>query len=175
MIGEGLFRLKAAAIWMLVSYIKGLWDLYKQAFELLSVAINISCPPIGLRTGFNATKPCQYNSSYPIDNMFKLDNLQFDIVPIRIRDTKIMQVLSISSNFIFIDKFKFHIVDMILGGNSQISSSCNGFWHTSNENVVIHSSHSYVTAISIEIISKQSYSFKSENYRIVIDYVIVDR
>ena len=54
-------------------------------------------------------------------------------------------------------------VDLILGGNSQLSNSCNGKWHTNNDNVVVHSSHhsSFISIISINIIDKHTYKLKS--------------
>ena len=77
-------------------------------------------------------------------------------------------VVLLSANDLHVDSYVSQrvdeFVDVILGGNSQINNSCSGAWHTTNKNIVIHSSHfgSYLTAISIEITSKNSYNLKSE-------------
>ena len=77
-------------------------------------------------------------------------------------------VVLLSADDLYVDSYVSQrvdqFVDMILGGNSQVNNSCSGTYHTTNRNIVIHSTHSssYLTVISIEIVSKNSYNFKSE-------------
>ena len=77
-------------------------------------------------------------------------------------------IILISGAALFIDEFIAHkvntYVDIILGGNSQTMSSCNGKWHSSNDNVIIHSGHesSFLTMISIDVFDKNNYLFQSK-------------
>ena len=56
-----------------------------------------------------------------------------------------------------------NFVDMILGGKAEERKSCNGLWHSTSQNAVIHSKHmdSSLVVVSLEILSKNSYAFKS--------------
>lgn len=77
-------------------------------------------------------------------------------------------IILLSADNIYFDAYvaqktsKF--VDIVLGGNSQISDSCSNLWHANDETTVIHSKHtgSYLTVVSIEILSRSSYAFKSD-------------
>jgi len=59
-------------------------------------------------------------------------------------------------------------VDITLGGNAQMSTSCTGHWHTSNDNLVVRSQHdnSYLTLVSIEVLSSTNYAMKSDTIKL---------
>lgn len=77
-------------------------------------------------------------------------------------------IVLLSSADITIDKYVSQkvssFVDIIVGGNSKDQVSCHDKWHTSNDNVVIHSQTdgSYLTMISVDQIDQDKYSFKSK-------------
>jgi hypothetical protein len=59
-------------------------------------------------------------------------------------------------------------VDITLGGNAQMSTSCTGQWHTSNDNLVVRSQHdnSYLTLVSVEVLSSTNYAMKSDTIKL---------
>ena len=74
------------------------------------------------------------------------------------RSADIIVLLSASDvivdNYIIKKVGKF--VDMIVGGNAQEHLSCNGKFHTNNDNAVIHAKRdgSYLIKISIDVVDR---------------------
>ena len=101
-----------------------------------------------------------------IDNVNKMAQLVLDEAMCLKRSADIIVLLSASDVFVdnYIVKKVGKFVDMIVGGNAQEHLSCNGKFHTNNDNAVIHAKRdgSYLIKISIDVVDKNKFSFKNE-------------
>ena len=139
----------------------------KYAFHMLSLTVpgflrSTVVKRAGVKIGFISYSLHSMSS----DDVDLLAQLVLDEVKCLKRLADIVVLLSASKVFVdsYISKKVGKYVDMIIGGNGQEALSCNDNWHTSNENVIVHSRRdgSYITKISIDVVSRSTYAFKSD-------------
>ena len=139
----------------------------KYQFQMLSLTVpgflrSTVLKRAGVKIGFISYSMHSLNA----DSLDKMAQLVLDEALCLKRQSDIIILLSASEVFAdtYIAKKVGKFVDMIVGGNAQEHQSCSDRWHKNSESEIIHSKHdgSYITMISIDVIDKSRFAFKSD-------------